>query len=83
MGTAGRRHQHLPWHEKPCRAATDLGVLADYAAGLLRFLSAGALAPLARVWEKDLEWLQIPFSPASFNDTSMMNLTGIPVSRLD
>jgi formate dehydrogenase major subunit len=33
------------------------------------------------VWEEDLGWLKGRFSDASYGETAMMNLTGIPVSR--
>ncbi|MCF3594416.1 formate dehydrogenase subunit alpha [Rhodobacteraceae bacterium LMO-12] len=62
------------------QGATDLGVLADTLPGYYG-LSAGSWAHWARVWEEDLDWLKGRFSDASFGDTKMMNLTGIPVSR--
>ena len=79
MGTAGGGTNIFRGHDN-VQGATDLGVLADTLPGYYG-LSAGAWAHWARVWEEDLEWLQSRFSKASFNDTSMMNLTGIPVSR--
>jgi formate dehydrogenase major subunit len=79
MGTAGGGTNIFRGHDN-VQGATDLGVLADTLPGYYG-LSAGAWAHWARVWEEDLDWLKGRFSSASFDDTSMMNLTGIPVSR--
>ncbi|MGR3507820.1 MAG: formate dehydrogenase subunit alpha [Sulfitobacter sp.] len=79
MGTAGGGTNIFRGHDN-VQGATDLGVLADTLPGYYG-LSAGAWAHWARVWEEDLEWLKGRFSDASFGDTKMMNLTGIPVSR--
>ncbi len=79
MGTAGGGTNIFRGHDN-VQGATDLGVLADTLPGYYG-LSAGAWAHWARVWEEDLDWLKSRFSSASFDDTSMMNLTGIPVSR--
>ena len=79
MGTAGGGTNIFRGHDN-VQGATDLGVLADTLPGYYG-LSAGAWAHWARVWEEDLDWVKSRFSEASYGDTPMMNLTGIPVSR--
>ena len=79
MGVAGGGTNIFRGHDN-VQGATDLGVLADTLPGYYG-LSAGAWAHWARVWEEDLGWLQGRFSDASYGDTKMMELTGIPVSR--
>ncbi|TMM51083.1 formate dehydrogenase subunit alpha [Sulfitobacter sabulilitoris] len=79
MGTAGGGTNIFRGHDN-VQGATDLGVLADTLPGYYG-LSAGSWAHWARVWEEDLDWLKGRFSDATYGDTSMMNLTGIPVSR--
>jgi formate dehydrogenase major subunit len=79
MGVAGGGTNIFRGHDN-VQGATDLGVLADTLPGYYG-LAEGSWAHWARVWEEDLDWLKGRFSDAKFNDTSMMNLTGIPVSR--
>ncbi len=79
MGTAGGGTNIFRGHDN-VQGATDLGVLADTLPGYYG-LAPGSWAHWARVWEEDLDWLKGRFSEASYGDTSMMNLTGIPVSR--
>ncbi|WP_439155940.1 formate dehydrogenase subunit alpha [Yoonia sp.] len=79
MGTAGGGTNIFRGHDN-VQGATDLGVLADTLPGYYG-LAPGSWAHWARVWEEDLDWLKGRFSDASFGDTSMMNLNGIPVSR--
>ncbi|MDK3072992.1 formate dehydrogenase subunit alpha [Sedimentitalea sp. JM2-8] len=79
MGTAGGGTNIFRGHDN-VQGATDLGVLADTLPGYYG-LSDGSWAHWARVWEEDLDWLKGRFSDASFGDTKMMNLNGIPVSR--
>ncbi|SHF70019.1 formate dehydrogenase major subunit [Litoreibacter ascidiaceicola] len=79
MGTAGGGTNIFRGHDN-VQGATDLGVLADTLPGYYG-LSAGSWAHWARVWEEDMDWLKGRFSDASYGDTEMMNLTGIPVSR--
>ncbi len=79
MGTAGGGTNIFRGHDN-VQGATDLGVLADTLPGYYG-LAAGAWAHWARVWEEDLDWLKGRFSDASYGDTTMMELTGIPVSR--
>jgi formate dehydrogenase major subunit len=79
MGTAGGGTNIFRGHDN-VQGATDLGVLADTLPGYYG-LAPGSWAHWARVWEEDLDWLKGRFSDASYGDTSMMNLTGIPVSR--
>ncbi len=79
MGVAGGGTNIFRGHDN-VQGATDLGVLADTLPGYYG-LSEGSWAHWARVWEEDLDWLKGRFSDASFGDKSMMNLTGIPVSR--
>ena len=64
------------------QGATDLGVLAHTLPGYYG-LSGGAWAHWARVWEEDLDWLKGSSHDqgADGKDKSLMNLTGIPVSR--
>ncbi|RYH03485.1 formate dehydrogenase [Salipiger sp. IMCC34102] len=79
MGVAGGGTNIFRGHDN-VQGATDLGVLADTLPGYYG-LAEGAWAHWARVWGEDLDWLKSRFSEATFDDTSMMNLTGIPVSR--
>ncbi len=79
MGTAGGGTNIFRGHDN-VQGATDLGVLADTLPGYYG-LTPGSWAHWARVWEEDLDWLKSRFSEASYGDTAMMNLTGIPVSR--
>ena len=79
MGTAGGGTNIFRGHDN-VQGATDLGVLADTLPGYYG-LAEGSWAHWARVWEEDLDWLKSRFSQDSFNDTPMMNATGIPVSR--
>ncbi len=79
MGTAGGGTNIFRGHDN-VQGATDLGVLADTLPGYYG-LSAGAWAHWARVWDEDLDWLKARFSDATFDDTAIMNLNGIPVSR--
>ncbi len=79
MGTAGGGTNIFRGHDN-VQGATDLGVLADTLPGYYG-LAAGSWAHWARVWEEDLDWLKGRFSPELVGETSMMNLTGIPVSR--
>tara|TARA_R110002096_G_scaffold349292_3_gene542383 strand:- start:3557 stop:6442 length:2886 start_codon:yes stop_codon:yes gene_type:complete len=79
IGVAGGGTNIFRGHDN-VQGATDLGVLADTLPGYYG-LADGAWAHWARVWEEDLDWLKGRFSDASYGDTPMMNLTGIPVSR--
>jgi formate dehydrogenase major subunit len=79
MGTAGGGTNIFRGHDN-VQGATDLGVLADTLPGYYG-LAEGSWAHWARVWEEDLDYLKGRFSQESFNDTPMMNATGIPVSR--
>ena len=79
MGTAGGGTNIFRGHDN-VQGATDLGVLADTLPGYYG-LAPGAWAHWARVWDEDLDWLKGRFSDAVYDETSMMNLTGIPVSR--
>ena len=79
MGTAGGGTNIFRGHDN-VQGATDLGVLADTLPGYYG-LSEGSWAHWARVWDEDLDWLKGRFSEASYGDTLMMNLNGIPVSR--
>jgi formate dehydrogenase major subunit len=79
MGQAGGGTNIFRGHDN-VQGATDLGVLADTLPGYYG-LAPGSWAHWARVWEEDMDWLTGRFSDASFGDTKMMNLTGIPVSR--
>jgi formate dehydrogenase major subunit len=79
MGVAGGGTNIFRGHDN-VQGATDLGVLADTLPGYYG-LADGSWAHWARVWEEDLDWLKGRFSDASYGDTKMMNLTGIPVSR--
>ncbi len=79
MGTAGGGTNIFRGHDN-VQGATDLGVLADTLPGYYG-LSDGAWAHWARVWDEDLDWLKSRFSDASYDDTPIMNLNGIPVSR--
>ncbi len=79
MGTAGGGTNIFRGHDN-VQGATDLGVLADTLPGYYG-LSEGSWAHWARVWEEDLDYLKGRFSDATYGDTSIMNLKGIPVSR--
>ncbi len=79
MGVTGGGTNIFRGHDN-VQGATDLGVLADTLPGYYG-LAPGSWAHWARVWEEDLDWLKGRFSDASYGETSMMNLTGIPVSR--
>ncbi len=83
MGTSGGGTNIFRGHDN-VQGATDLGVLSHTLPGYYG-LSAGAWAHWGRVWEEDGDWLKAQFAPgpkdAEGKDTSLQNLTGIPVSR--
>ena len=60
------------------QGATDLGVLSHTLPGYYG-LKPGSWAHWGRVWGEDMDWLKGQF--ATDGDKSLMNLTGIPVSR--
>jgi len=82
MGTTGGGTNIFRGHDN-VQGATDMCVLSHSLPGYYG-LSAGAWAHWARVWEEDLDWLKGRFDSlkaADGSDKSLMNLTGIPVSR--
>jgi formate dehydrogenase major subunit len=84
MGTAGGGTNIFRGHDN-VQGATDLGVLADTLPGYYG-LSDGSWAHWARVWEEDVDWLRSRFAVmegagADGKDRTMINETGIPVSR--
>ncbi|WP_321341575.1 formate dehydrogenase subunit alpha [Breoghania sp.] len=84
MGTAGGGTNIFRGHDN-VQGATDLGVLADTLPGYYG-LSTGSWKHWARVWDVDFDYLYGRFSlsgekDADGNDKSMINATGIPVSR--
>jgi len=65
------------------QGATDFGVLSHTLPGYYG-LSAGAWKHWARVWGEDVEWLKARFDSIKGKDgkaKSLMNMSGIPVSR--
>ncbi|MGA0950827.1 MAG: formate dehydrogenase subunit alpha [Candidatus Puniceispirillaceae bacterium] len=65
------------------QGATDFGVLSHTLPGYYG-LSAGAWKHWARVWGEDVEWLKARFDSIKDKDgkaKSLMNMSGIPVSR--
>ncbi|MGF1622217.1 MAG: formate dehydrogenase subunit alpha [Rhodomicrobiaceae bacterium] len=80
MGKAGGGTNIFRGHDN-VQGATDLGVLSHDLPGYYG-LTPGAWAHWARVWEEDLDWLKGRFVPTKADpEKSMMNETGIPVSR--
>ncbi|MYI68645.1 MAG: molybdopterin-dependent oxidoreductase, partial [Boseongicola sp. SB0673_bin_14] len=82
MGTTGGGTNIFRGHDN-VQGATDLGVLSHTLPGYYG-LSAGSWAHWARVWGEDLDWLKGQFATVKGSDgkeKSLMNLTGIPVSR--
>ena len=82
MGTTGGGTNIFRGHDN-VQGATDMCILSHSLPGYYG-LSAGAWAHWARVWEEDLDWLKGRFDSlkaADGSDKSLMNLTGIPVSR--
>ncbi|WP_321336066.1 formate dehydrogenase subunit alpha [Breoghania sp.] len=84
MGKAGGGTNIFRGHDN-VQGATDLGVLADTLPGYYG-LSNGAWKHWARVWDVDFDYLYGRFAlsgekDADGKDKSMINATGIPVSR--
>ena len=84
MGKAGGGTNIFRGHDN-VQGATDLGVLADTLPGYYG-LSNGAWKHWARVWDVDFDYLYSRFAlsgekDADGKDKSMINATGIPVSR--
>ncbi|MBY5990227.1 formate dehydrogenase subunit alpha [Roseovarius atlanticus] len=82
MGTSGGGTNIFRGHDN-VQGATDLGVLSHTLPGYYG-LSAGAWGHWARVWGEDPEWLAGRFVTTKTKDgkdTSLQNLSGIPVSR--
>ncbi|MDW4548662.1 formate dehydrogenase subunit alpha [Defluviimonas sp. D31] len=90
MGTAGGGTNIFRGHDN-VQGATDLGVLSHDLPGYYG-LSGGAWAHWSRVWGEDLDWLKGRFDmlkdadgnvakDGDGNDISLMNTSGIPVSR--
>ena len=82
MGKAGGGTNIFRGHDN-VQGATDFGVLSHTLPGYYG-LKAGSWAHWARVWETDVEYLKGRFATvkdAEGKDKSLMNLTGIPVSR--
>ncbi|MEM7544659.1 MAG: formate dehydrogenase subunit alpha [Pseudomonadota bacterium] len=77
MGTSGGGTNIFRGHDN-VQGATDLGVLSHTLPGYYG-LKAGSWAHWARVWEEDIDWLKGQFEGSG--DDSLMNKTGIPVSR--
>ncbi len=77
MGTSGGGTNIFRGHDN-VQGATDLGVLSHTLPGYYG-LAKGAWQHWARVWGEDFDWLSGQF--AKDGDKSLMNLTGIPVSR--
>ena len=82
MGTSGGGTNIFRGHDN-VQGATDLGVLSHTLPGYYG-LAAGSWAHWARVWGEDLDWLKGQFDTLPVegeDDKSLMNETGIPVSR--
>ena len=82
MGKAGGGTNIFRGHDN-VQGATDLGVLSHTLPGYYG-LSDGAWGHWSRVWETDFDYLKARFATAKGADgkeSSLMNLTGIPVSR--
>jgi len=82
MGRAGGGTNIFRGHDN-VQGATDLGVLSHTLPAYYG-LSDGAWAHWARVWEEDPDWLAARFAKMrddDGNETSLRNLSGIPVSR--
>ena len=82
MGKAGGGTNIFRGHDN-VQGATDLGVLSHTLPGYYG-LSDGAWGHWSRVWETDFDYLKARFATAKDADgkeSSLMNLTGIPVSR--
>jgi formate dehydrogenase major subunit len=81
MGAEGGGTNIFRGHDN-VQGATDLGVLSHTLPGYYG-LSAGAWAHWARVWDEDLDWLKGRFDTVGQGEDakSLMNVTGIPVSR--
>ena len=83
MGVAGGGTNIFRGHDN-VQGATDLGVLSHTLPGYYG-LNDGAWGHWARVWGEDLDWLKGRFSTETAEiegeDTPLMNVTGIPVSR--
>jgi len=82
MGTSGGGTNIFRGHDN-VQGATDMCILSHSLPGYYG-LSAGAWAHWARVWGEDLDWMKGRFDnlkAADGSDKSLMNLTGIPVSR--
>ena len=82
MGTSGGGTNIFRGHDN-VQGATDFCILSHSLPGYYG-LSGGAWAHWARVWGEDLDWLKGRFdnlTAADGSTKSLMNLTGIPVSR--
>ncbi|MBM7066966.1 formate dehydrogenase subunit alpha [Actibacterium sp. 188UL27-1] len=82
MGTSGGGTNIFRGHDN-VQGATDLGVLSHTLPGYYG-LKEGSWAHWARVWGEDIDWLKGQFAEGPEVDgkaTSLMNSTGIPVSR--
>ena len=82
MGKAGGGTNIFRGHDN-VQGATDLGVLSHTLPGYYG-LSNGSWGHWARVWDTDLDYLKGRFASikdADGNDKSLMNVSGIPVSR--
>ena len=77
MGTSGGGTNIFRGHDN-VQGATDLGVLSHTLPGYYG-LSDGAWSHWSRVWGEDKEWLTNQFD--TMDGKSLMNATGIPVSR--
>ncbi len=77
MGTSGGGTNIFRGHDN-VQGATDLGVLSHTLPGYYG-LKPGSWAHWGRVWGEDMDWLKAQFEGEG--DTSLMNKTGIPVSR--
>ena len=82
MGVSGGGTNIFRGHDN-VQGATDLGVLSHTLPGYYG-LTDGAWAHWARVWDEDLDWLKAQFGGTTGEgeeERSLMNETGIPVSR--
>jgi len=82
IGTSGGGANIFRGHDN-VQGATDFGVLSHTLPGYYG-LSAGAWAHWSRVWGEDLDWMKGQFDTLTTKagkKKSLMNLTGIPVSR--
>ncbi|NOR62585.1 MAG: molybdopterin-dependent oxidoreductase [Rhodobacteraceae bacterium] len=82
MGTSGGGTNIFRGHDN-VQGATDMCILSHSLPGYYG-LSAGAWAHWSRVWGEDLDWMKGRFdnlTAADGSTKSLMNLTGIPVSR--